>query len=82
MYHGTGKKSYNSILSSGIKKMSRQYVHLSQDINTAVNVGKRHGEPIVFKVDAMQMYKDGIKFYISENNVVLTDFVDTKYLIY
>lgn len=82
LYHGTGKKSYNSILSSGIKKMSRQYVHLSQDINTAVYVGKRHGEPIVFKVDAMQMYKDGIKFYISENNVVLTDFVDTKYLIY
>jgi putative RNA 2'-phosphotransferase len=82
LYHGTGKKSYDSILKSGIKKMSRQYVHLSHDINTAITVGKRHGEPVVFKIDAVQMYKDGIKFYISENNVVLTDFVSTKYLVY
>lgn len=82
LYHGTGKKSYDSILKFGIKKMSRQYVHLSHDINTAITVGKRHGEPVVFKIDAVQMYKDGIKFYISENNVILTDFVSTKYLVY
>jgi len=80
LYHGTSKKYCQSICETGIKKMNRQYVHLSQDINTANMVGKRHGEPIIFKINAIQMYNDGIKFYISENNVILTEYIDKKYI--
>ena len=79
LYHGTAFKFLDSILKSGLDKRNRQFVHLSQDVNTAINVGKRHGSPVILKIDAVKMYNDGIKFFISENNVVLTDYVNPKY---
>lgn len=45
LYHGTGEKSVASIDANGLMKMSRLYVHLSSDAETAVKVGKRHGKP-------------------------------------
>lgn len=80
LYHGTGEKSVESIFAEGIQKMSRQYVHLSADYETAVNVGKRHGKPVVLRIDAKKMFSDGCKFYLSENKVWLTDFVPVKYI--
>jgi len=80
LYHGTSKSVCDLISSTGIKKMNRIYVHLSSDVKTAINVGSRHGEPIVFEVNTKQMREDGIKFYKSRNGVWLTDFVDKKYI--
>ena len=80
LYHGTAKKSVEVILKSGLKKMNRNHVHLNEDPNQSAIVGKRHGEPIVLKVNAMEMRADGYKFYLSANNVWLTDSVPTKYL--
>ena len=80
LYHGTAYKSVESIQESGIKKMQRQYVHLSKDVSTAITVGVRHGHVRVFEIDAKQMYEDGIKFYLSKNGVWLTDYVDVKYI--
>lgn len=80
LYHGTSTKNSHSILEFGIKKMQRQYVHLSLDIETALNVGQRHGKPIVFSVNTKQMFIDGFKFYLSKNNVWLTNFVPNKYI--
>ena len=79
-------KKYNneevlkSILEKGILAGKRQHVHLSSDIETAINVGSRHGYPKVFEVNSEQMNKDGVEFYLSENNVWLTNFVDKKYI--
>lgn len=80
LFHGTSKKSVQSILEKGIERQNRQHVHLSSDIETAIMVGQRHGKPIVFEVLAGQMYKDGFQFFISDNGVWLTDNVPTKYL--
>ena len=80
LYHGTGQKSVKSILERGILAGRRQHVHLSSEIETAINVGSRHGYPKVFEVNAEQMNKDGVEFYLSENNVWLTNFVDKKYI--
>lgn len=52
LYHGTGKKYLDSIKAEGLKPKSRLYVHLSPDEVTAVNVGRRHGVPVVLKVNA------------------------------
>ena len=60
--------------------MSRLYVHLSEDIETAEKVGKRHGNPIILKIDSKEMYEDGIKFYLSKNGVWLTKEVNNKYI--
>ena len=80
LYHGTADRFLDDILDGGLKSMSRLYVHLSKDIETALGVGKRHGYPVILKVYSGDMYKDGYKFYLSENGVWLTKNVEVKYL--
>jgi putative RNA 2'-phosphotransferase len=80
LYHGTGEKSVQSIIETGLEKRNRQHVHLSRDIETAIKVGQRHGKPFVFIVLSEQMYNDKFEFFISDNGVWLTDNVATKYL--
>lgn len=80
LYHGTANRFIKSIMEEGLKPMSRLYVHLSKDIETANKVGKRHGKPVILKVYSGQMMCDGIKFYLSENGVWLTKKVDVKYI--
>lgn len=80
LYHGTTVEAAKLILKSGLNKRKRHHVHLSQDIKTATAVGKRHGEPFIFEVAAKAMYNDKFEFFLSENNVWLTDNVPPKYL--
>lgn len=71
LFHGTGEKYVESILSQGLIPKSRQYVHLSDNYDTAVKVGQRHGKPVIFKINVDKLKKHGIKLYKSENNVYL-----------
>lgn len=80
LYHGTAQSNIDSILENGIEKRSRKHVHLSEDKETATKVGMRHGKPIILTINTEKMFDDGIEFYLSENNVWLTDFVDIKYI--
>jgi putative RNA 2'-phosphotransferase len=80
LYHGTGEKSVESILQTGLNKMSRHHVHLSVDIETAKKVGARHGNAVILLVNTTKMYEDGFKFYCSDNGVWLVDNVPPKYL--
>lgn len=43
LYHETGIKYCNSINKEGLISKNRVYVHLSKDVETAINVGSRHG---------------------------------------
>ncbi|MDO5516966.1 MAG: RNA 2'-phosphotransferase [Clostridium sp.] len=80
LYHGTATRFLYSIKDKGILKMSRLYVHLSKDVDTALNVGKRHGKPIVLAIDTGAMIKDSYKFYLSVNDVYLCDDIPWKYV--
>ncbi|WP_026506531.1 RNA 2'-phosphotransferase [Butyrivibrio sp. MC2013] len=80
LYHGSGKKNEESIDEQGLVPKSRLYVHLSQDVETALSVGRRHGTPIVYKVNSGDMYRAGIEFFLSVNGVWLTKEVPVKYL--
>lgn len=80
LYHGTVEKFIDSIRMEGLKKMERQHVHLSKDITTATNVGSRRGKAIILKIDAERMHADGFAFYLSENEVWLTDEVPVQYI--
>lgn len=80
LYHGTGKKAVGPILREGLRKMRRHHVHLSPDVATAIVVGKRHGPPAVFSVDAAAMHADGHLFYCSDNGVWLVESVPPRYL--
>ena len=86
LYHGTTHKAYPKIaglFGEGLKPMERQYVHLSSDIKTAITVGKRRDpNPIVFAINAMLMYDDGIKFFHTGNDTTwLCDSVPKHYII-
>ncbi|MFH7015925.1 RNA 2'-phosphotransferase [Flavobacterium sp. FlaQc-47] len=80
LYHGTVEKFLENIQKEGLQKMSRQHVHLSKDKETAIKVGGRRGIPQILTVKSGEMFKDGFKFYLSENNVWLTDEVPPKYI--
>lgn len=80
LWHGTGEKYVSSIDKEGLIPKSRLYVHLSKDKETAVKVGSRHGNPVMYKIHAKRMYEDGYKFYLSVNGVWLTKEVPVKYL--
>ena len=80
LYHGTAERFLESIKKEGLRPMSRLYVHLSRDEATALKVGKRHGKPVVLKVNAGKMQQDGFRFFLSKNGVWLTDKVPVSYL--
>ena len=80
LFHGTSTKYLDSIMKRGIISKSRQYVHLSKDVDTAHTVGLRHGaRTVILVVSANQMWRDGYKFFLSDNDVWLVDEVPTKY---
>lgn len=81
LYHGTVDKYLDNIFKEGLRKMSRLYVHLSEDIETAKKVGSRRGDAVILKVNTENMLSCGYKFYKSENGVWLTDNVPPQYLI-
>lgn len=82
LWHGTPVRNREAILKQGICKLKREYVHLSADKETAWNVAdRRRSDSMLFVIDTRQMYADGIKFYMSDNGVWLTDHVSPKYLI-
>ncbi|HBG5523985.1 TPA: RNA 2'-phosphotransferase [Clostridioides difficile] len=80
LYHGTATRFLDNIKKEGIVRQSRLYVHLSNDIDTAIKVGKRHGTPVVLEVNTEEMYENSYKFYLSENNVWLCEHIPFKYV--
>ena len=80
LYHGTAEKYLDNINLEGLKPMSRLYVHLTEDLEIAKKTGQRHGKLVIFEIDAKRMIDDGIKFYLSVNNVWLVRTVPPKYL--
>lgn len=80
LYHGTATRFLENILETGIQKRNRHHVHLSIDLPTATNVGQRHGKPIILIVRALDMHQAGFEFYLSENQVWLTEEVPVGYI--
>lgn len=80
LYHGTATRFLDNIKNEGIIKQSRLYAHLSRDIDIAVKVGKRHGTPVILKINTGKMYENGYKFYLSENNIWLCKYIPFEYV--
>jgi putative RNA 2'-phosphotransferase len=80
LYHGTATRFLESIREHGLRPGSRHHVHLSLDASQATTVGKRHGKPVILEIQALKMHQNGFKFYLSENNVWLTDAVPPEFI--
>ncbi|MFB6188878.1 MAG: RNA 2'-phosphotransferase [Halapricum sp.] len=81
LYHGTAPRNLDSILSDGLRPMSRQQVHLSGTVEAAREVGARHADhPVILEVDAAGMLKDGHEITKRGRAVYTTDRVPPEYL--
>jgi len=74
LYHGTSSRFIDKIMKDGLQRMTRNYVHLSADIDTARAVGTRHGGNLVIITIDTKQYKK-IDWYISENGVWLVKYL-------
>lgn len=80
LYHGTATKNQQSIMEEGILKGRRHHVHLSRETQVAVQVGSRHGKPLVLTIDALAMHANGFDFFKSENGVWLVEEVPPRFI--
>ncbi|MBB4817316.1 RNA 2'-phosphotransferase [Pseudomonas sp. TUM22785] len=80
LFHGTASRFVDSILQKGLIAGSRHHVHLSEDRETATQVGQRYGEPVILEIAASAMHEVGFEFHQAENGVWLTARVPVDYL--
>ena len=80
LYHGTAEQYVESIRKEGLLKRNRHHVHLSTQIETATQVGLRHGKLVLLKIKSGEMQRAGYQFFISENGVWLTEAVPVEFI--
>lgn len=80
LFHGTATRNLDSIFEKGLLKGTRQHVHLTENKTTAKKVGQRYGKPVILVLLSSDMHDKGYDFYLSENNVWLTDHVPPEFL--
>ena len=88
LYHGTSPSAAKNIMSEGLRPMNRQYVHLSTDKNTALQVGKRktilkkeEEQPVIMAISAIEAYNTGIyHFYQASDSVWLSDYIHPNFM--
>lgn len=80
LFHGTPEKFIELISREGLKKMNRHHVHLHVDEQTSIAVGRRRGRPVLLKVRAREMHQAGCEFFVTPNQVWLTDSVPVEYI--
>ena len=80
LHHGTPAQFVESIRVEGLKKQKRHHVHLHQDAAVATTVGKRRGKPVLLTIEAGKMHESGYEFFVTPNNVWLTNHVPPKFI--
>lgn len=80
LYHGTATRFLDAIRSQGLLKMQRHHVHLSAETKVTLEVGARHGKPVLLTILASAMRKAGHTFYRSTNGVWLVEHVPVEFI--
>jgi putative RNA 2'-phosphotransferase len=80
LFHGTVERFLPAIRQEGLRAMNRHHVHLSSDLDTALQVGGRRGEAVVLRVLSGQMARAGHEFFRTGNSVWLTSAVPPTFL--
>ncbi|AYV83658.1 MAG: Tpt1/KptA family RNA 2'-phosphotransferase [Hyperionvirus sp.] len=81
-FHGTYQKFVTTIKKTGLNRMGRKHVHLTSSL-TAVS-GVRSNVTALVYIDMARAMADGMIFYLSDNDVILTEgingVIDPKYI--
>jgi putative RNA 2'-phosphotransferase len=80
LYHGTATRFVEEIRRDGLQRMKRHDVHLSAETKMTLQVGGRHGKPVLLTIRAGEMHRDGFAFRCSANGVWLVEQVPQQYI--
>ena len=80
LYHGTATRFLHAIRQHGLQKMQRHDVHLSAETRVTLQVGGRHGKPMLLTIRAGDMHRTGFVFRCSANGVWLVDHVPPQFI--
>lgn len=80
LYHGTATRFLEGIRTSGLQRMDRHDVHLSAETKVTVQVGGRHGKPVLLTIRAGEMHRAGHVFRCSANGVWLVNHVPAQFI--
>ncbi|KAM6552019.1 hypothetical protein CsatB_001827 [Cannabis sativa] len=71
-------KNLESILQSGLNRMKRLHIHFSRGLPTEGEVisGMRRNVEVLIYLDVKKALKEGMKLYISDNKVILSEGID------
>lgn len=83
LYHGTNTNAMNKIIASGcISKMKRHAVHMQADVEKAKQSAERwHLTPVILKIAALELYKKGVQFGVTENDVWCAEEISAEYIV-
>jgi len=72
--HGTYSKNINNIKKLGLSKMNRNHIHMASGLpeNGQIISGMRKSCDTIIWIDVEKAMLNGIKFYKSENDVILS----------
>lgn len=86
--HGTYMKALKPIMQNGLSKMRRTHIHFTAsdrvDASIGVVSGYSNNCDLLIYLDICKAVRDGIEFFVSENNVILCSgnaqgYLDSKY---
>ena len=81
LFHGTSPRAWEAIAVHGLVPMGRQYVHMSADVATAREVGRRKSPtPVLLRIDAGAAHARGVRFWQGNDKVWLAEQVPPDHL--
>lgn len=85
IYHGTQTEFLDSIKNTGLNRMLRKHIHFVENTSSDEQIsGFKKISDVILQVNIKDCMRDGIKFYKSSNNVILTEgingIIEPKYI--
>lgn len=80
LYHGTATRFLPGIQRDGLQRMERHDVHLAAETKVTMQVGGRHGKPVLLTIRAGDMHRAGHIFRCSANGVWLVNHVPPEFI--
>ena len=81
LLHGTARRFVETILREGLRPMSRQYVHLTDDPALARLTGRRRdSNPAILRIEAARAHTAGVVFFQADNGVFLAKTVPPEFI--
>ena len=81
LFYPVTEEEAEIVIETGLYPTDRSKVHLSENIQKALEAGKvRTENPVILCIDALQARKDGVDIRKAGRDISVTDEIDSKYV--